>query len=43
MARVSTKSTVTQGQTAELAFDTTKVAIFDPDSGINLTIQPPGE
>ena len=43
VARVSTESKVTQGQTAELAFDTTKLAIFDADSGINLTIEPPGE
>jgi multiple sugar transport system ATP-binding protein len=38
VARVSTESKVTQGQTMELAFDTSKLAIFDADSGINLTI-----
>jgi multiple sugar transport system ATP-binding protein len=38
VARVSTDSKVTQGQTMELAFDTSKLAIFDADSGINLTI-----
>ena len=43
VARVSTESTLTQGQTAELAFDTSKLAIFDADSGANLTIEPPGE
>ncbi len=43
VARVSTESTLTQGQTAELAFDTSKLAIFDADSGANLTIEPPDE
>ncbi|MET0757778.1 MAG: sn-glycerol-3-phosphate ABC transporter ATP-binding protein UgpC [Mycobacterium sp.] len=43
VARVSTESKITQGQTAELAFDTSKLAIFEADSGINLTIEPPGE
>jgi multiple sugar transport system ATP-binding protein len=43
VARVSTESKVTHGQTAELAFDTSKLAIFDADSGINLTVAPPGE
>ncbi|AGB25064.1 carbohydrate ABC transporter ATP-binding protein, CUT1 family [Mycobacterium sp. JS623] len=42
VARVSTESKVTPGQTIELAFDTTKVAIFDADSGVNLTIDPAG-
>src|SRR5689334_7422009 len=40
VARVSTESKVTPGQTMELAFDTTKIAIFDADSGVNLTIEP---
>jgi multiple sugar transport system ATP-binding protein len=42
VARVSTESKVTPGQTMELAFDTTKIAIFDADSGVNLTIEPAG-
>jgi multiple sugar transport system ATP-binding protein len=42
VARVSTESKVTPGQTMELAFDTTKIAIFDADSGVNLTIEPVG-
>src|ERR1700687_1517281 len=41
VARVSTESRVTAGQTMELAFDTSKLAIFDADSGLNLTIPPP--
>jgi multiple sugar transport system ATP-binding protein len=40
VARVSTESKVKPGQTIELAFDTTKIAIFDADSGVNLTIEP---
>ena len=43
VARVSTESKVTVGQTIQLAFDTAKLAIFDADSGINLTIPPPAE
>ena len=42
VARVSTESKVTPGQTIELAFDTTKLAIFDADTGVNLTIPPAG-
>jgi multiple sugar transport system ATP-binding protein len=42
VARVSTESTATQGQTIELAFDTAKITIFDADSGANLTIAPSG-
>jgi multiple sugar transport system ATP-binding protein len=41
VARVSTESKVTAGQTMELAFDTSKIAIFDADTGLNLTIEPP--
>ena len=37
VARVSTESKVTQGQTMQLAFDTSKIAIFDADTGENLT------
>jgi multiple sugar transport system ATP-binding protein len=43
VARVSTESNARAGQTMELAFDTAKLAIFDADSGINLTIAPPAE
>src|SRR5258705_1482317 len=42
VARVSTESTVTQGQTMELAFDTSKITTFDADTGANLTIAPRG-
>ena len=42
VARVSTESKATQGQAMELAFDTSKLAIFDADSGVNLTIPPAG-
>jgi multiple sugar transport system ATP-binding protein len=40
VARVSTESKVTPGQTMQLAFDTAKIAIFDADTGANLTIEP---
>jgi multiple sugar transport system ATP-binding protein len=42
VARVSTESKVTPGQTMELAFDTSKIVIFDADTGVNLTIEPAG-
>ena len=42
VARVSTESRVTEGQTMELAFDTSKIAIFDAATGVNLTIEPAG-
>jgi multiple sugar transport system ATP-binding protein len=42
VARVSTESTATQGRTMELAFDTSKITIFDADTGTNLTIAPSG-
>ena len=42
VARVSTESKVTPGQTVELAFDTSKLVIFDADTGANLTIPPGG-
>src|SRR5215212_4571285 len=42
VARVSTESKVTPGGTVQLAFDTSKIAIFDADAGTNLTIPPPG-
>jgi multiple sugar transport system ATP-binding protein len=38
VARVSTESKAVQGQTIELAFDTSKITIFDADTGENLTI-----
>ena len=38
VARVSAASKVAEGQPVELAFDTTKIAIFDADTGANLTI-----
>jgi multiple sugar transport system ATP-binding protein len=40
VARVSAESTVTTGQTVELAIDTTKLTLFDADSGVNLSIPP---
>jgi multiple sugar transport system ATP-binding protein len=42
VARVSTESTAAPGQTIELAFDTSKITIFDADTGANLTIAPSG-
>jgi len=42
VARVSTESKVTPGQTMELAFDTSKIVIFDADTGANLMIEPTG-
>jgi multiple sugar transport system ATP-binding protein len=38
VARVSTESRAKQGDTIQLAFDTSKLAIFDADSGKNLTL-----
>ena len=38
VARVSTESQVRQGGTIQLALDTSKLVIFDGDSGENLTI-----
>ncbi|WP_458316837.1 ABC transporter ATP-binding protein [Mycolicibacterium brisbanense] len=37
VARVSADSRATAGQQIELAFDTSKLVIFDADSGLNLT------
>jgi multiple sugar transport system ATP-binding protein len=42
VARVSTESKVTPGQTVELALDTTKLVIFNADTGANLSIPPAG-
>jgi multiple sugar transport system ATP-binding protein len=41
VARVPAQSKAASGQSVELAFDTTKLAVFDPDSGVNLTIPVP--
>jgi multiple sugar transport system ATP-binding protein len=41
VARVPTESGATVGQSLELALDTAKLAVFDGDSGANLTIPPP--
>jgi multiple sugar transport system ATP-binding protein len=40
VARVSAESTATVGQQVELALDTTKLTLFDADSGVNLSIPP---
>jgi multiple sugar transport system ATP-binding protein len=40
VARVSADSVVKAGQTVELAIDTTKLTLFDADSGVNLSIPP---
>ncbi len=41
VARVPAESKATLGQSLELALDTSKLAVFDGDSGLNLTIAPP--
>lgn len=38
VARVPAESKAVIGQSIELAFDTTKLAVFDADSGVNLTV-----
>jgi multiple sugar transport system ATP-binding protein len=40
VARLPAESAATAGQRVELALDTTKLAIFDADTGANLTIPP---
>lgn len=40
VARVPGASRVAGGQTIELALDTSKLVVFDADSGVNLTIPP---
>src|ERR1700761_5247752 len=40
VARVPAASSAAKGKSLELAFDTTKLAIFDADSGVNLTVPP---
>jgi len=42
VARVPAESKAHLGQPVELAFDTAKLAVFDADSGVNLTAAPPG-
>jgi len=42
VARVPVESKAVIGQSIELAFDTTKLAVFDAGSGTNLTIAPSG-
>jgi multiple sugar transport system ATP-binding protein len=39
-ARVPAESKAVAGQTAELAFDTAKITLFDADTGANLSIPP---
>ena len=43
VARVPAASKAAKGQRLELAFDTSQLAVFDPASGLNLTIAPPPE
>jgi len=43
VARVPAESKSAKGQSIELAFDTTKLAVFDADSGVNLTVPLPSE
>ncbi len=43
VARVSAESKAAIGQSVELAFDTTKLVVFDADSGANLTVPVPAE
>ncbi len=40
VARVPAESKAVAGQTAELAFDTSKLTLFDADTGANLSIPP---
>jgi multiple sugar transport system ATP-binding protein len=41
VARVSTESAAKAGETIQLALDTSKVVIFDAESGRNLSLSPP--
>jgi len=41
VARVPAASKAAKGTTLELAFDTAQLAVFDPDTGANLTLPPP--
>jgi multiple sugar transport system ATP-binding protein len=40
VARVPTNSKAVIGKSIELAFDAGKLAVFDADSGANLTVPP---
>lgn len=42
VARVSTESKAVKGRSVDLAFDTSKVLLFDADTGINLSVPPSG-
>ena len=41
VARVPAESKVVLGESMELAFDTTKITVFNADSGVNLTVPAP--
>ena len=41
VARVPAASKAAKGKPLELAFDTLKLAVFDTDTGVNLTVAPP--
>src|ERR1700761_582215 len=41
VARVPAASKAAKGATLELAFDTAQLAVFDPETGVNLTVAPP--
>ena len=44
VARVPAASKAAKGAQLELAFDTTQIAVFDPETGVNLTASPaPGK
>jgi multiple sugar transport system ATP-binding protein len=43
VARVPAASKAVKGKKFELAFDTSQLAVFDPDSGANLTVAPAPE
>jgi multiple sugar transport system ATP-binding protein len=43
VARVPAASNSAKGKSLELAFDTSKLAVFDADTGVNLTVPPPPE
>ena len=43
VARVLAASKAAKGKSLELAFDTSKLAVFDADTGVNLTVPPPPE
>jgi multiple sugar transport system ATP-binding protein len=43
VARVPAASKAAKAKSLELAFDTLKLAVFDADTGVNLTVPPPPE